>query len=154
MPNRYWRRGLSKVMFATAIANTASVTRSEITAAVNLTPQVTDVNRSYSTSDIDTPDWLTTFTPTIPGEQKASFSLKLYDLDGTTDTIRDALPEGTTGFMLLFPKGDVVGKRMEVWPVRVNGAPMDDYSAGNEAARYDVAFSCTAAPKVNDVIPA
>lgn len=153
MPTRYWRRGVSKLRFATAMAG-STPTAAEITAAVDLTPQIAEVTRTYDVAEITTPDWVTDFDPKIPGLKSAALAIKGYDLDGTTDdAIRAALPEGAVGWVFIMPKGNATGKRIEVWPVKVNAGPIDDYATGTEAARYDVSFSVTSKPNLNATIP-
>lgn len=151
---RYWRRGISKVKWATAVANVASPTRAEINAAVDITSQVVEITNSYEEGRISTPDYATTFTPTLPGEATASLTLTFYDRDGTTDTVRDALTPTTNGFVLLMPVGDSPGKRMECWTARIGAGPVDIYTTGDEAAKYTVDFAALAKPQTTITIPA
>lgn len=150
---RYFRRGKSKIMFAPTVAGT-SPTRAEITAATDLTPQIADIGGfQFSNSPIATPDLATTFTTQIPGEDTSDTpSLTFYDDDAAT-TIRTALAKGTAGFILMFPLGDVPTKRMEVWKVASTGVN-DQWSAGNDPARYVAGFAVSAAPVQAGVVPA
>lgn len=156
MANRYWRRGTSKFFFAAACSNTSAPTRSEIGAAVDLTPQIAEVTYTHEVGTIATPDWATRFTSTIPGEETGTLGVTAYDLDGTpaADTIRAAMPKNTNGFVFLMPHGDIPTHRMEVWSVRVGAGPVDDYASGTEGARYRVDFALTAVPVTGAVIPA
>lgn len=150
---RYFRRGKSKIMFAPAVAG-ASPTRPEITASTALTPQVAEVSGfSFANSPISTPDLDSTFTSTIAGEDTASdSSLTFYD-DDASAVLRALLVKGTAGFILLFPYGDVPTKRCEIWPIQSTGVA-DEWSAGNDPARYTVQFGITSVPKLAAVIPA
>lgn len=151
---RYFRRGVTKFKFLPAVSNLDAPTRAEITAGVDVSGQVSDVSGwTYANSPIDTPDFATTFTPQIGGEDKAAqSSLNFYDDDAST-TIRVALAKGTAGFMVLMPYGDVPTKRCEVWPSTVISIA-DQYATANEAAKYQVMFSITARPHQAAVIPA
>lgn len=157
---RYFRRGKSKIRFATAVAGynaaagTGSPSRTEITGSTDLTPQIAEVSGfSFSNSPIAVPDLNSTFTSTIAGEDTAEdSSLTFYDDDVST-TLRTLLVKGTKGFILLFPYGDVTGRRAEVWPIESTGVA-DEWSAGNDPARFTVAFGITSPPSLSAVIPA
>lgn len=151
---RYTRRGKSKILFLPTIANNAAPTRAEITAGTALTPQVAEVNGfSFSNSPIQTPDLENTFTSQIGGEDTAAdSSLTFYD-DDAAATIRTALAKGTAGKILLLPYGDVATKRAEVWPTTTTSVA-DEWSAGNDPARFTVQFSITSPPERNAVVPA
>lgn len=150
---RFFRRGRSKLMFAPTVAG-ASPTRAEITGSTDLTPQIADIGGfQFSNSPIDTPDLSTTFTTQIAGEDTSDTpSLTFYD-DDAAATIRTALAKGTSGAILLFPYGDVPTKRMEVWRVVSTGVN-DEWSAGNDPARYVAQFAVTATPTQSGTVPA
>ena len=150
---RYFRRGTSKIVFLPVVAG-ASPTRPEIVAGTMLTPQVAEVSGfSFENSPINTPDLDTTFTSTIAGEDTASdSSLTLYD-DTASVVLRNLLVKGTAGYIVLFPLGDVPTKRCEIWPVQSTGVA-DEWSAGNDPARFKVQFGVTAIPKLAAVVPA
>lgn len=151
---RYFRRGKSKILFLPTVTNQAAPSRSEITAGTPLTPQVAEVSGfQFTNSPIAMPDLNSTFTSTIPGEDTADdSSLTFYD-DDTATTIRTALAKGTSGYILLLPYGDTPTKRAEVWPVTSTGVG-DEWSAGNDPARFTVQFGVTAPPTTNAVVPA
>lgn len=151
---RYFRRGKSKILFVPTIASKAAPTRIELDAGTPLTPQAADIaDFQFSNSPIATPDLDSTFTTTIPGEDTTGTpTLTFYD-DDAADTIRTALTKGTKGYIALMPYGDVAAKRMEVWPVESTGVN-DEWSAGNDPARYTVAFGVTGVPEQDAVVPA
>lgn len=152
--SRYFRRGKSKVLFVPTIVTKAAPSRAELTAGTPLTPQVADMaDFQFSNSPIATPDMDSTFTTTIPGEDTTGTpTLTFYD-DDAASTIRTALAKGTKGYIVLLPYGDVPTKRAEVWPVESTGVN-DEWSAGNDPARYAVAFGVTGVPAQNAVVPA
>ena len=150
---RFFRRGVSKVKFAPAVAGT-SPTRIEITAGTDLSPAIAAINGfTLANSPIATPDLATAFDSQINGPDAAGeSSLNLYD-DDTTTAMRTAIAKGTAGFILLFPYGDVVGKRCEKWPVTSTGVN-DEWSLDATAAQFQVGFAVTAVPVQNGVTPA
>lgn len=152
---RYFRRRKgSRVMFLPAIANINAPTRAEITAGVNLTPQIAEIDGfSFSNDPIATPDLGSSFDSTIPGVDTAENpSLTIYDDDASV-ALRTSLAKDASGFVVLMPYGDVPTKRCEVWPVTSTGVN-DEWTVGNEAARFTVAFAVTSTPSQNAVIPA
>ena len=150
---RYFRRGKSLMKFLPAIANLNAPTNAEITAGTDLTPSIADIgNFSFSNNPINTPDLATVFVTQIPGEDSAdSPTLTFYD-DDTATTIRTALAKGAAGYLVLMPYGQVSTKRCEVWPVTSTGVA-DEWSAGNDPARFAVTFAVTAAPRQSAVLP-
>jgi hypothetical protein len=160
---RFFRRGKSKISFlpavaATTVVNGATVpgdpTRAEITAGTPLSASVAEVSGfQLSNSPIATPNLADTFTPQIDGEDTvADSSLTFYD-DDTATTIRTSQAKGTAGFMLLMPYGDTPTKRCEVWPVKSTGVN-DEWSVGNDPARFAVGYAVTGTPNQAAVVPA
>lgn len=157
---RFMRRGKSKIKFTATLTDSTSpyaATLAEINAAVALSVDAADISGlSFSNSPIDTPDLETSFTSTIPGEDTVeSTSLSFYDRDqnAASNAIRTALVKGSTGYLLVFPYGQVAGRRMEIWPVQSTG-DNDEWSFGNDPARYVVGFAVTAAPTKDATVPA
>lgn len=150
---RFMRRGKAKVVFIPTVVGT-SPTRPEISGGTQLTPQIAEMSGfSFSNSPIATPDMDTTFTTTIAGEDTAETpSITFYD-DDTATTIRTALVKGTKGYIILFPYGDVPTKRLEKWYVESTGVA-DEWSAGNDPARFSVSFGVLAVPVLNGTTPA
>ena len=151
---RYFRRGKSAIRFLPAVANKAAPTRAEITAGTDLTGSTAEIaGFTFSNDPIPVPDLGSTFTGTIVGEDTAETpTLTFYD-DDAASTVRTALAKGVTGFIVLFPYGDVPTKRAEVWPVTSTGVN-DEWSAGNDPARFSVGFAVTGVPSQNAVVPA
>lgn len=148
------RRGVTKYRWATAIASTAAPTRAEITASTNLGGQLADLSGLTSTrTSVDRPDMDTKFTKKVAGvDEVADIAFTFHDDDATT-TVRTALAEGTNGFLLVFPYGDVATKRMEVWPCQVLGNN-DQHNSGNETAKFEVGFAPTDVPVKTATVPA
>lgn len=150
---RYFRRGVSKVYFLPSVANKAAPTSGEISAGTDLTGSISDIGGfTYSNSPIDTPDLSSTYTTTIPGEDTTDTpELTFYD-DNASTAVRTALAKGVAGFILRAPLGTGTGKRAEVWPVTSTGVN-DEWSAGNDPARFAVQFAVTSVPTTAAVMP-
>jgi len=149
---RFFRRGISAVKFAPAVAGT-SPTRAEITAGTDLSAQVSGIGGfALNNSPIATPDLATSFDSQIDGPDTTdNSSLNFYD-DDASATIRTSQAKGTAGFILLFPYGDTVGKRVEKWPVKSTGVN-DQWGLDATAAQFQVGYAVTAKPSQNGVTP-
>lgn len=154
----FFRRGTSKVAFLPAVAGysagAGSPTRPEIAAGTLLTAQVTEMTGfQLSNSPIPTPNLGDRFTFQIEGEDTVADSVLTFLDDAASSTIRTALAKGTAGFILLLPYGDVATKRCEVWPVKSTGVN-DEWTVGNDPARFAVGFAITNVPSQSGVVPA
>lgn len=149
---RYFRRGVSKVKWAPAVAGT-SPTRPEITAGVDLSPSIAAINGfSFTNAPIATPDLSDNFDSQITGPDTAGdSSLDFYD-DDTSTTVRTTLAKGTVGCVLLMPYGDVSTKRCEVWRVTSLGVN-DEWGMDAKAAQFQVQFAINSRPTQTAVIP-
>lgn len=153
---RFFRRGVTKIYFLPAIATPAAPTSTEITAGTNLTPRVADTaGWTATTTPIEAPDADTRFVSNIPGSlTPAASSITFNEDDAVTDPdpLRTTLADGTTGFIVFFPKGKSTGKPAEVWPVRSAG-PNREYNWTNANARFVVDFATVAEPTKDAVSP-
>ena len=151
---KFFRRGVSKIHFVPTVANLAAPSRAEITAGDDISSAVAEISGFMLTnSPIPTPNLADEFTSQIGGEDTvADSSFMLYD-DDTSETVRDALAKGTTGYVVLMPYGDTPTKRCEVWPVTVIGFN-DEWTTGNDPARSNVGFAVTGVPEQDAVVPA
>lgn len=154
---KFFRRGVSKIYFLPAVADTTlpfNPTRAEITAGTDLSPFVNGLaGFQFANTRIDTPILSSSFTPEIDGPDEVGDSTLTFLDDDTSTTVRTALAKGTAGFIFLMPYGDVPTKRGEVWPVKSTGVN-DEWSMGNDPARFTVGFAITDPPSQNSVIPA
>lgn len=150
---KFFRRGVSKIRFAPTVVGT-SPTRAEITSSTDLSDWVTGVDGfQFSNERIDTPVLGSSFTSQIDGPDTVGDSTLTFIDDDTVTAVRTALAKGTSGFLLMFPYGDVPTKRVEKWPVKSAGVN-DEWSMGNDPARYAVDFAITSPPVQNGVVPA
>lgn len=151
---KFFRRGVTKVWFLPAVANLAAPTAAEFTAGDDVTPGLQSLAGFTSANQaIDTPDADVPFTSNIPGEDRPeASSLTYYEDAATVDAYRALFTEGTTGFIVICPKGKATGKPAEVWPVRVSAANRTiDFS--NVAALEVFQFAITDAPEKDAVLP-
>jgi hypothetical protein len=150
---RYMDRGVTRFYFVPDIASaTLAPTVAEVTAGDRLDEQLNEVNGfTFASNPIDTPNFKDRFTPQISGEDVAEdSSLLLYRLKGEVDTIRAALAKDTEGFIVVFYEGTAgaspaAADKVDVWPVVVS-SNAKQYTADNEAAKYNVVFSITSVP--------
>lgn len=151
---RHFQRGLTEIVFATTVASKSAPSRAEINAGTALRTEIAELDGwQVEGEDIETPDLGTVFTGTIPGSTSADeSSITFYADQGTADA-RTLLPRGTNGFILIMYAGDVTGRRMNVFPVRVKsvGLPV---TVDDDPATVVVSFSVTAEPAENVLIPA
>ncbi|MEW1700928.1 hypothetical protein [Streptomyces sp. NPDC091278] len=153
---RYMRRGVSKFLFLTAIANLkAGASRAELTAGTDLSHRISDVEGfALENSAIETPDMGTDYTSSIPGEDKAENSGLTFYEDREDDSVETLLSKGVEGYVVILRKGDVPSSRsMDVFPVRV-GARSASYTTAAEPAKFRVSFTVTSKPALDAVIPA
>jgi hypothetical protein len=150
---RYVRFGLTKVVFAPAVANILSPTRGEINAGTDLSGEVESVSGFQVTSNfIETPDLLSPFTGKLAARTTADdSSITMYASSNSID-VRALLPRGTSGFIIWFDEGDVAGKKADCYPITVGSIPKDrDLEA---AARIVVNVAITRTPTENFTVPA
>ncbi len=148
----FYRRGTSKIKSAPAVAGT-SPTRAEITAGIDLSPNIIGVNGftltnapiSYSTLD-------TTFDSQIDGPDTTDASSLDFKDDDTTTAVRTALAKGTPVQLILMPYGDVPTKRCEVWRTKSTGVN-DDWGMDAKVAAFKVGFAILTVPTQSGIIP-
>lgn len=151
---RFMRRGKAKVYFLPTVASTTGAPiASEVTAGTNLTTRIADISGFMKESaKIDTPDLNSRFTSNIPGEQTVGDStLTFYADDANTDAIKTALAEETAGYLYIMKAGSTVGQKADLFPVRVSSIG-EEYSMGNDAARFAVNFAITDPPRIDVAI--
>lgn len=157
---RYKPSNKAKVVFSPSVASLAAPTVAEINAGTVLCTPGTFANAGLkelqnfesAATFIDTPDAATDFDSKIPGRKQAGNpSLVFYD-DDASSTIRTALAENTSGFVIIMRYGQTVGKRAEVYPVTVASLNDSQVNSDNNASMFTVAVAITATPNKNGVI--
>jgi hypothetical protein len=152
--SRYIPEGVRHFYFCPAIATLTAPTRTELNAGTDLTPQVGGFgNWGVTGNPVNTGDLASTFTPTIPGLTAADgTTLDMY-ADKTSADVRTLLPRDTTGFIVVFPEGDVATRKMDVFPVKVQSCEKTA-SLGGNPAMVNLVFTTTALPAENVTVPA
>lgn len=156
---RFFRRGITAVVLVPTIAASTggvvgSPTRAELDAGEDLSEDVADITGwQLTNSPIATPNLRDKFTGQIEGEDTiGDSSLTLYDRT-PENTMRASLAKGTQAFLVILPYGDVPARRCQIYPVTVTGVN-DEYSIGNDPARFVTGFAITAPPNLNGTVPA
>lgn len=153
---RYTNYDTSRVYFLPAIASTTlAATRAEINAGTELTSEIADASGwTISGNDVEAPDLKSEFVNKVPGRTNSEDSSLTFYADEAGNDVRDVLPYKTSGYIVIMNGGDVAGRPMDVFPVRVKTASPPTLSVGDEVARVTVGFSITREPALNLAIPA
>lgn len=151
---RYIPEGVWHFNFLPAVATLSSPTRTEINAGTDLSPQVAGYgNWDVVGAVVNTPDLASSFVPTIPGLLSANATTLSMYADPTGSDARTLLPRNTVGFILVLPGGDVPGRKMNAYAVKVlQSAPSS--SLGGNPATIELVFAVTVAPVENITVPA
>ncbi|WP_042174556.1 hypothetical protein [Streptomyces sp. NBRC 110035] len=152
---RFNRKGTSKIQFLPTIADESLIpTTAEITAGTDYTEQINAIEGwSLENQPIETPDMASTFVSKIGGDDSAADSSLTFYEDSTLDDIETDLAKGTSGYVVIFSKGNAPdAKGMDVYPVTVV-SNSKAYTADNEAAKITVQFTITARPLFNGTVP-
>jgi hypothetical protein len=155
---RFMRKGITRFYFLPTIASTAlAPTVAEITAGERLDPELAEVNGfMFSNSPIQTPDMASAFVSQIPGEDTVEDSNLVFYEDDTDNPVYDAQTKGTVGFIVIFPKGiagatPATGDDCDVWPVQVASSSRQ-YTADNEAGKYEIVYTPTDPPELDTAV--
>lgn len=151
--DRYYRQGVSQVLWVPTIANPASPTRSEINAGVDLSGEVSAASGWEVTGNTeDTPALGSVFIGKVPSTTTAGDSSLTFYADSTSTDVRTLLQRGASGYIVWMWEGDVAGQLMDVFPSRVTSAPKQ--SDVSSVAQIMVNFAVTREPAENVTIPA
>jgi hypothetical protein len=150
---RFFRRGVTKIYFCPSLADPSAPTSGEISGGTDLSGRIAAISGfQLKNNPITTPDLVTTFDPQIPGVDSADSSELTFYSDDTSDSVKTALTKNTAGFLVFAMRGSATGAPAETWPVTVTHNA-EEYTLGNEAARYMVGFSVTSIPVQDAVMP-
>lgn len=150
---RYFRPGITAVVFAPAVVNKAAPTRAEINAGTDLSRDVNSIEGWAPTANfLDAPDLVSSFVSKVAGTlEVGDSSLTMYQSSNSTD-VRTLLPRGTTGFILWFDEGDISGRKADTYPITV--ASLSKVRDIGAVATLTISFSVTSAPAENWTVPA
>lgn len=152
---RYINPETTVVLWVPTMASYASPTRSELNAGTNLVGEVSACEGWQITSEqVATPDLGHLFTGSIPGRTSVEdSSLTMYADLGGTDA-RTLMARTTSGFIVWMDGGDVAGRLMDIFPVRVSSVGKVRNVEGSEAAALSITYSITRVPAEDVEIPA
>lgn len=149
---RFMRKGTTRIFWVPSIDDEdLAPAVSEVTGGTELTPELAEINGfNFSNSPIDTPDMGTSFVSKIPGEDTVGDSDMSFYEHTDSNPIKTALAKGTTGNVVIFYAGTdaddpAAADECDVWPATV-ASNSRSYSAGNEAAMYQIVFTLTSEP--------
>jgi hypothetical protein len=149
----YYQPGVAQIYVVTTMANYLSPTRAELDAGLDVTRQVRSTEGfAVAAEQIDRPDMSSLFTSKIGGRTGAEdSSLWFYGAQSGTD-IRQTLPFGWAGYVVMLDGGDVAGRRMDIYPVLVISKPKQ--RGDEDPFGIQVQFSITRPPAEDVLIPA
>lgn len=152
---RYWPTGVQEWLWVPTMADYRNPTRAELNAGTALRREL-NATEGWSTTgeDIETPDGESTFIGVIPGPVTAEESSFTFYAAADGSDARALMPRGTEGYVVRMMGGDVAGRKMDIYPVRVKTMSKLANVGENEAARIMVQFSITREPAEDVTIPA
>lgn len=151
--DKFFAPEITKIVYCLTVANPDAPTRSEINAGTEMAGGISEINGwTVTSAQLDCEDYGSRFTSKIGGRiEVADSSFKFYQSSDTND-IRQILPRGTTGYVLILWGGDVPTQTMDVFHIEVisAGKSLPD----SAAADITVSFSIVEEPVEDAVIPA
>jgi hypothetical protein len=150
---RYYRRGITSVLWVPTIADKNSPTRAELDAGTSLEAETGAMGGWQTTSGtVPTPALGSRFTPVVGGEITAADSSLTFWASKDGDDVRSLLVREATGFIVWMDEGDVPTQTMDVYPVTVTSqAKVREL---DQAAQIMCQFAITSEPAENVTIPA
>ncbi|WP_112469416.1 hypothetical protein [Streptomyces triticisoli] len=150
---RYYRRGVTRVLWVPTIANKNSPARAELDAGTALEAETGAMSGWQTTSGtVPTPALGSRFTPVVGGEITAAESSLTFWASKDGDDVRTLLVREATGFIVWMDEGDTESGTMDVYPVTVTSqAKVREL---DQAAQIMCQFAITGEPSENVAIPA
>ncbi|GII89621.1 hypothetical protein Ssi03_76110 [Sphaerisporangium siamense] len=150
---RFIRPGVTKCYWVVSISNILAPTRTELNLGKDLSEDIADISGwLVSGQKVDTPNLKTTFVGNIPGLTSADESSITYYAGEDGVDVRALMARGTAGNIVWLDGGDVTGRLMDVFPVKVLSVGKQR-QIGAEPARLPIQYAITAEPAENVVIP-
>lgn len=151
---KFVNAGVTHIVFAPLVEDVDAPTRAEIDAGTDLTREVVASSGwQVSSSRVTYNPLHSKFTPSIEGRLSVEDSSLTFpqDIEGTD--VREILPRGTRGHVLIMHGGDVPDRPMDVWPVAVSSLGKTVSTEGTEVANIVVSFAIVAPPAEDVAIP-
>ncbi|WP_017585481.1 phage tail tube protein [Nocardiopsis ganjiahuensis] len=152
--DKFINAGVTTILFAPTIEDVQEPLRAELDAGTDLTREVIGSSGwTVSSANVTYNPLHTTFTPSIPGRTTVEDSSLTLPQDIGGADVREVLPRGTEGYIVIMHGGDEVGSPMDVWPVRVSSLGKSISTEGTEVANIVVSFAIPAEPAESVAIP-
>ncbi|MFS0697755.1 hypothetical protein [Streptomyces nitrosporeus] len=150
---RYYRRGITRVLWVPTIAAPTAPTRAELDAGTALEGETGAMGGWQTTSEtVATPALGSRFTPVVGGAITAADSSLTFWASRDGDDVRALLVREASGFIVWMDEGDVPTQTMDVYPVTVTSqAKVRELDS---AAQIMCQFAITSEPRENVAIPA
>ncbi|CAL9665155.1 hypothetical protein SUDANB145_07124 (plasmid) [Streptomyces sp. enrichment culture] len=150
---RYYRRGVTRVLWVPTIASKAAPTRAELDAGTALEGETGAMAGWQTTSGtVPTPALGSRFTPVVGGEITAADSSLTFWASQDGDDVRALLLREARGYIVWMDEGDIPAQTMDVFPVQVTSqAKVREL---DQAAQIMCQFAITSEPAENVTIPA
>ena len=146
LSTRFYQPGIVDVYWLPAVADPEAVTRAEITAGTDLTPELDDWSGwSYSTTFIETKSANSRIRPKLAGAVSLDDSSMTFNGSQDGTDIRTVLTRGDTGYILICDGGDVATQPAELFPVEV-GSVVPVRSLDSDAFKVRIDFGVTNIP--------
>lgn len=150
---RYYPVGTRQVYWVPSIADKTAPSRPELDGGIDLGPELSAMAGFDPTAGtIDVPDLASPFTSQIDGAITVSASTITIYLSESSQDIRQVLPRGTNGNVVIFWEGDVPGKTMDVFPARVISLVKD--TTITDPGQCTITYAITSEPAENVTVPA
>ncbi|MFF1686080.1 hypothetical protein [Streptomyces sp. NPDC058254] len=150
---RYYRRGVTKVLWVPTIANKQTPSRAELAAGTSLEAETGAMDGWQTTSEtVPTPALGSRFTSVVGGEITADDSSLTFWASKNGEDVRTLLVREASGFVVWMDEGDVPTQTMDVYPVTVTSQAK--VREMDNAAQIMCQFAITSEPAENVTIPA
>lgn len=151
---RYVAAGVTQIYWVGAIAVPAAPSRTELDAGWDLSGEVADTGGWLTTPTYNsTTRFASQNETTRPGTLGVDGTNLMMYADRAGADIRALLAQGTSGFIVVFPGGDVAGRLMDVWPVQV-ARLWQPVEMGDTPAQIPVDFAVTGDIQPGLTVPA
>lgn len=150
--SRYIPEGVTHFYFVTTISNYNAPTRGELNAGTDLTPETAAAGDwAINGNAVPAPDLSTLFDSQVAGKiSMGTTTLDMY-CDLTSTDARTLMPRGTVGYIVKFPEGDVTGRKMDVFPVKVLAQPKPTNMGNPSVIQFQ--YVVTKTPAENVAVP-
>ncbi len=145
-----------KIYWATTVASKTAPTAANITAATNMTANVTKdgVSLGFSENMVDNAAIDSAFDAQSTGSYGSQIAITMFRDTGSEASSFGLMVRGTNGFLIRSPFGPAIaGSKVDVFPAQIGVTQLAN-SAANENQKFTVNFAVTDAPALNVTVAA